>query len=72
MKTINSLFILIIKAYKYIISPILGKNCRFYPTCSSYSIQAFKKHNTFHAIYLIFKRVIKCNPFGGSGYDPVP
>ena len=58
--------------YKNFISPILGNNCRYYPTCSSYCIEALKKYNTIYALFLGFKRIIRCSPFGGSGYDPVP
>ncbi len=72
MKAINGVFIFMIKIYQLLISPIMGQNCRYYPTCSSYCIQSFQKHNTFKAIYLTIKRILKCNPLGGSGHDPVP
>ncbi len=47
-------------------------NCRFYPTCSDYAIQALKVHSFLKATLLIILRILKCNPFGGKGYDPVP
>lgn len=47
-------------------------NCRFYPTCSDYAIEALKVHSFWKATLLIILRILKCNPFGGKGYDPVP
>ena len=72
MKIINSICIYLVKLYQVSISPILGKNCRYYPSCSSYCIECFEKYNAIYASYLTIKRIFKCNPFGGSGYDPVP
>ena len=72
MKLINKIFIYIVKFYQIFISPFLGSHCRYTPTCSSYCIQCFKKHNTIYALYLTVKRLVRCNPFGGSGHDPVP
>jgi uncharacterized protein len=65
-------FIGLIKIYQWVISPILGPKCRFTPTCSQYGVEAFKKHGVFKGFYLTVKRVSKCHPLGGSGYDPVP
>ncbi|MBF25888.1 MAG: membrane protein insertion efficiency factor YidD [Flavobacteriales bacterium] len=72
MRIISVIFIYIIKIYQLIISPVLGSNCRYHPTCSNYFIQCLEKYNIITAIYLGFKRIIKCHPFGGSGYDPIP
>lgn len=72
MKIINSICIYIVKFYQAYISPILGQNCRYYPSCSSYCIESFEKYNAIYACYLTIKRIFKCNPFGGSGHDPVP
>ncbi|RPG59834.1 MAG: membrane protein insertion efficiency factor YidD [Flavobacteriales bacterium TMED191] len=72
MKIINYLFIYLIKVYKLLISPMVGQNCRYYPSCSSYCLKCFQKHTTFYALFLSVKRIIKCNPWGGSGHDPVP
>ena len=72
MKLLNKLFIYIVNAYQLIISPFLGSNCRYQPTCSSYFIECLKKHNFLHALYLGTKRILTCHPFGGSGYDPAP
>ena len=67
-----TLLIFIIKAYQFFLSPILKANCRYLPTCSEYSIIAFKKYGLVKGFYYSLKRILKCHPFGGSGYDPVP
>jgi hypothetical protein len=61
-----------IKGYQKYISPGLPPRCRFYPTCSSYSIEAFEKYGFIKGLYLSVKRILKCNPFFKGGYDPVP
>lgn len=61
-----------IYAYKMLISPLLGANCRFSPSCSSYAIEAIQLHGILKGGYLSAQRIRKCHPFGGSGYDPVP
>ncbi|TXK75267.1 membrane protein insertion efficiency factor YidD [Mesonia sp. HuA40] len=58
--------------YKKFISPLTPATCRFQPTCSSYAQEALKKHGLFKGGYLGFKRILKCHPWGKSGYDPVP
>jgi len=68
---LKKIFIFIIKAYKYTISPLLGKNCRFYPTCSEYAIQAIEKYGVFTGSIKAFLRILKCHPFHPGGYDPV-
>lgn len=65
------LILIIIKFYRYFISPFLSVNCRFHPTCSSYAINALKKHDILYALLLIGKRIMKCNPFFKGGYDPI-
>ncbi len=72
MKLLINLLIIPIKAYRLVLSPLLGPSCRFYPTCSSYAIEALKKHGIIRGIWLTIKRLIKCNPWGGQGFDPVP
>ena len=69
---IKYILILIIKFYRIFLSPLLGNNCRFYPTCSNYALQALKRHSTFYAIKLIIIRLFRCNPWGGSGIDLLP
>ena len=65
-------FILPIKIYQLVISPILPTSCRYSPSCSVYAIEAIKKYGPLKGIWLSTKRIISCNPWGGSGYDPVP
>ena len=66
------LLIAIIKGYKFFISPLLGSNCRFYPSCSSYSLEALQRHGAIVGSYLTLKRLLKCHPFNEGGIDPVP
>ena len=65
-------FIFLIKIYQFLISPIIGKNCRFNPTCSNYALEALKKHGLILGMYYSIIRISKCHPWGGSGHDPVP
>ena len=65
-------FIALIKLYQWIVSPMLGPKCRFTPTCSQYAIDALKKHGVFKGLWLTVKRLSRCHPWGGHGYDPVP
>ena len=65
-------FVFLIKIYQFLISPIIGKNCRFNPTCSNYALEALKKHGLFLGMYYSIVRISKCHPWGGSGHDPVP
>ena len=65
-------FLLFIRAYRYLISPLLGNNCRFYPSCSSYSEQAIEQFGLLKGGILSIKRLSKCHPFHQGGYDPVP
>ena len=61
-----------IKFYQRFISPMTPSACRFTPTCSEYAAQALKKHGPIKGLFLAIKRILRCNPWGGSGYDPVP
>ena len=73
MKNIFSLiFLSIIYIYQNLISSLIPARCRYTPTCSQYSKESIKKHGPFKGIVLTFKRIIKCHPWGGSGYDPIP
>ena len=65
-------FLIVIKIYQWVISPWLGPKCRFTPTCSHYSAEALKKHGLFKGFWLSLRRISRCHPWGGSGYDPVP
>ena len=74
LKTIASFpFIALIKIYQWGISPLLGPSkCRYTPTCSHYALQAFKKYGPLKGFWLSLKRISRCHPWGGHGYDPVP
>ncbi len=69
---IRRFFILCIRGYKKFLSPLLGDNCRFYPTCSTYAIQALERHGACKGSILAVWRILRCNPFGKPGFDPVP
>ena len=73
MRTILSYILLIpIYIYRVCISPMLPPSCRYTPTCSQYAIEAIKRHGPFRGTWLAIKRICRCHPWGGSGYDPVP
>lgn len=65
-------FIVVIRFYQLAISPYLPPSCRYSPTCSVYGVEALKKYGPFKGGWLTIKRIASCNPWGGSGYDPVP
>ncbi|HLR26616.1 MAG TPA: membrane protein insertion efficiency factor YidD [Fodinibius sp.] len=66
------LFIGVVRVYQMIISPWMPKSCRFNPTCSAYSIEAFQKHGALKGLWLTIRRISRCHPWGDEGYDPVP
>lgn len=68
----QKLLIGLIRLYQWIISPLLGSPCRFYPSCSVYSVEAISKYGVFKGSILTVKRLGKCHPFHRGGYDPVP
>ncbi len=65
-------FLLLIRIYQSLISPLLGPSCRFTPTCSQYAKEALKKYGLFKGLYLTLNRLSSCHPWGKSGHDPVP
>jgi len=67
----TKLMIILIRFYRKNISPLLGSNCRFAPTCSQYALLAFEKYGFFKGFYLSVKRILKCNPLFKGGYDPL-
>jgi uncharacterized protein len=69
---LQQVFLLLIRFYQLFISPLLGANCRYNPTCSQYGMEAIRKHGPFRGTWLTFKRILRCNPWGGHGHDPVP
>ncbi|MCQ2959835.1 MAG: membrane protein insertion efficiency factor YidD [Bacteroidales bacterium] len=71
-KIISSIFIIPIRLYQLCISPLLPDSCRYTPTCSQYGIEAIQKYGIFKGGWLLLKRLLRCHPWGGSGYDPVP
>lgn len=71
-ETIKTFFIYLLKLYKKAISPLLPHACRFQPTCSEYMAEAIRIHGIFYGVYLGIKRILRCHPWGGSGFDPVP
>lgn len=68
----RSILIGLLKVYRYGISPYLGRNCKFHPSCSVYAIEALQKHGLFRGLRLAVWRVLRCNPWSAGGYDPVP
>ena len=75
MNIFTHIFIKLIKVYKFLISPLLGNSCRYFPTCSDYSIEALKTFGFFKGSYKSLRRIISCHPIkllgGGEGFDPV-
>lgn len=65
-------FVLLIRGYQKFISPFTPSTCRYAPTCSHYTIEALEKHGLLKGGWMAIKRIGSCNPWGGSGYDPVP
>ena len=61
-----------VRAYRLLLSPWLGRNCRFQPTCSAYALEALQRHGAWRGSVLAARRLARCHPFGGSGFDPVP
>ncbi|MDD6783178.1 MAG: membrane protein insertion efficiency factor YidD [Bacteroidaceae bacterium] len=71
-KALAFLLILPIRFYQRFISPLTPPSCRFTPTCSQYAIEALRKHGPIKGLWLTVRRILRCHPWGGSGYDPVP
>lgn len=71
-RALSWLLVLPIRCYQLWLSPLLGPSCRFTPTCSEYARQAILKHGPVKGLGLAIWRILRCNPWGGSGYDPVP
>jgi len=64
--------LLLVQIYRYTLSLLLGVNCRYLPTCSEYAVEALRQHGAFRGTALAARRIGRCHPWGGSGYDPVP
>lgn len=69
---LGSIFLVLIRAYQLLLSPMLGASCRFTPTCSQYGVEAIRRYGPFRGGWLTLKRIARCHPWGGHGHDPVP
>lgn len=72
MTPLARLFALPVRAYRMVLSPWVGHSCRYQPTCSAYALQALERHGGLRGGWLALRRIGRCHPWGGSGYDPVP
>lgn len=72
MRPLARLIALPVRGYRLFLSPWLGHGCRFQPTCSAYALEALERHGAARGTWLMLHRIGRCNPWGGSGYDPVP
>ena len=66
------LAIVLVRAYQLVVSPMLGPSCRFDPSCSQYAMEAIERHGAVRGLWLAMRRIGRCHPLGGMGYDPVP
>jgi len=69
---LSKILVVLLKGYQWAISPLFGANCRFYPTCSQYAIEAVQEYGPFSGSWLSLKRLFKCHPYHPGGYDPLP
>jgi len=69
---LQKIALLPIRFYRYVLSPFLGSNCRYYPSCSAYAQEAIEQHGVMHGLWLSIKRVSRCHPWHEGGIDPVP
>lgn len=72
MSPLAHLLALPVRLYRLVISPLLGCNCRFAPSCSAYALEALERHGALRGGWLALRRIVRCHPWGGSGWDPVP
>ena len=68
----SRVMIWLIRLYQKYISPLTGRHCRYYPTCSEYAVEAISLYGPLKGGWMAFRRILRCNPFGGFGFDPVP
>ncbi|WP_333684408.1 membrane protein insertion efficiency factor YidD [Pontibaca methylaminivorans] len=72
MSPLARIFALPVRAYRLLLSPWVGFNCRYQPTCSAYALEALETHGAFRGGWLALRRIARCHPLGGCGHDPVP
>ncbi|HJT12502.1 MAG TPA: membrane protein insertion efficiency factor YidD [Dongiaceae bacterium] len=72
MTILRAALIAPIRFYQWTLSPLVGFNCRYAPSCSAYAIEAIATHGALRGLWLALRRILRCHPWGGSGYDPVP
>lgn len=72
MKIFAHMFLVLIRAYQLLVSPYLPGSCRYHPTCSSYGLEAIRRHGALAGLWLTLRRLLRCHPWAGWGYDPVP
>lgn len=72
MKWLGESLVLLVRGYQRVLSPLLGANCRYQPTCSHYMVGAIREWGPFKGVWLGLRRIGRCHPWGGQGYDPVP
>lgn len=68
----NKLLVFLVRSYRLAISPLLGRSCRFHPSCSEYAIEAIERHGSCRGSWLAIRRISRCHPWNPGGYDPVP
>lgn len=72
MSAMARIFALPIRAYRLVLSPWVGMHCRYQPTCSAYALEALERHGALRGTWLAARRILRCHPWGSSGFDPVP
>lgn len=66
------LLVALVTLYRWFVAPVLGANCRYDPSCSAYAVEALRRHGAWRGGWLALRRIARCHPWGGCGYDPVP
>ncbi len=69
---VTATLLALIRVYRFVVSPWLGTACRYHPSCSAYAVEAIERHGALRGLWLAVRRIARCHPWGGSGYDPVP